>query len=234
MPPGSHPPHQLAASFIHPQDPGPYPNPQSSFDASLIREYRGTFDPKGRRSRRSPHRRFSLHGRNCGCVTSIPVGCDGYCLTHVVARCGPRQADTIGIRPVLPPAWKWQRIRNMCHDRYAPQIGNVRRQYKNARTAYDADDKGDEHVPTQFEIEHRSPLFDYLSAPSAPFRRVVAISSTLATVSGRLHRGPKVVSSRAELIHHSVRCGTSKQKRPPESGHGVEISVIPQRSVPMD
>jgi hypothetical protein len=120
----------------------------------------------------------------------------------------------------------------MCHDRYAPQIGNVRRQHKNARTAYYADDKDDEHVPTQFEIEHRSPLFDYLSAPSAPFRRVVAISSTLATVSGRLHRGPKVVSSRAELIHHNVRCGTSKQKRPPESGHGVEISVIPQRSVP--
>jgi hypothetical protein len=27
-----------------------------------------------------------------------------------------------------------------------------------------------------------------------------------------------------------VRCGTSKQKRPSESGHGVEISVIPKRS----
>jgi hypothetical protein len=45
------------------------------------------------------------------------------------------------------------------------------------------------------------PLFDYLSVPSAPFRRVVAISCTLATVSGRLHQGPKVVSSRAELFH---------------------------------
>jgi hypothetical protein len=56
------------------------------------------------------------------------------------------------------------------------------------------------------------PVFDYLSAPTAPFRRDVAITSILATVSGRLRRGPKVVSSRAELIHHNVRCGTSKQK----------------------
>src|SRR5271157_6314894 len=33
------------------------------------------------------------------------------------------------------------------------------------------------------------PLFEYLSVPRAPFRRVVAKSSTLATVSGRLHQG---------------------------------------------
>jgi hypothetical protein len=79
-------------------------------------------------------------------------------------------------------------------------MGNVRRQHEDARTAYYGDDKGDEHLPTQFEIEHHT-LFDYLSIPSAPFRRVVAISSTLATVSGRLHQGPKVVSSRAELVH---------------------------------
>jgi hypothetical protein len=177
---------------------------------------------------------FSLNRRNCSDVTSISVGCDGYCLTHVAARCGPRQADTISIRPVLPPAWKWQRIRNVCHDRYAPQIGNARRQHEKARSAYYADDKRDEHFPTQFEIKHRGPLSDYLSVPNASFRRVVAIGSNLATVSGRLRRGPKVVSSRAELIRHNARCGTSMQKRPPESGHGVEISVIPERSVSME
>jgi hypothetical protein len=55
--------------------------------------------------------------RNCGGATSISVGCDDCCLTLVVARSGPREADTIGIRPVLPPARKWQRIRNMCDDR---------------------------------------------------------------------------------------------------------------------
>jgi hypothetical protein len=38
----------------------------------------------------------------------------------------------------------------------------------------------------------------------------------------------------AELIRHNARCGTSMQKRPPESGHGVEISVIPERSVSME
>ena len=51
-----------------------------------------------------------------------------------------------------------------------------------------------------------APLFDYLSVPNAPFRRVFAITSTLVTVSGRLRRGPKVVSSRAELIPRNVRC----------------------------
>jgi hypothetical protein len=50
------------------------------------------------------------------------------------------------------------------------------------------------------------PLFDYLSAPNAPFRRVIAMTSTLATVSDRLRRGRKVVSSRAELIHRNMRC----------------------------
>jgi len=58
------------------------------------------------------------------------------------------------------------------------------------------------------------PLFDYLSAANAPFRRVIAMASTLATVSGRLRRGPKVVSSRAELIHRNMRCGT-------QSGHAA-------------
>ena len=48
------------------------------------------------------------------------------------------------------------------------------------------------------------PLFDYLSVPNAPFRRVIAITSTLATVSDRLRRGSKVVSSRAELIHRNM------------------------------
>jgi hypothetical protein len=91
----------------------------------------------------------SWGSRNCGGATSISVGCDDCCLTHVVARCGPREADTIGIRPVLPLAWKWQRIRNMCRDRCAPQIGNVHRQHENARTANYADDKGGQHFLTQ-------------------------------------------------------------------------------------
>jgi hypothetical protein len=43
-----------------------------------------------------------------------------------------------------------------------------------------------------------------------------------------------MVSSRAELIHHSVGCGTSKQKDRRESGHGVEILVIRERTVSMD
>jgi hypothetical protein len=94
----------------------------------------------------------------------------------------------------------------MCHDGYAARAGNVRRRHNNAQNAQYADNKGDEHAPTQSEIEHRSPLFDDLSAQIAPFRRVVAMSSTLATVSGRLHRGPKVVSSRAELIHRNMGC----------------------------
>jgi hypothetical protein len=82
-------------------------------------------------------------------TSSISVGCDGCCPTHVVARCGPRQTDTIGIRPVLLAAWKWQWIRNMRHDRLAPQIGNVRRQNENARSTYYADGKGNKHFPTQ-------------------------------------------------------------------------------------
>jgi hypothetical protein len=69
------------------------------------------------------------------------------------------------------------------------------------------------------------PLFDYLSAPNAPLRRVVAITSTLATVSERLRRGPKVVSSRAELIHRNVCCGTAKQERPPESGQASKFRL---------
>jgi hypothetical protein len=90
--------------------------------------------------------------RNCDGATSISVDCDDCCLTHVVARCGPREADTIGIRPVLPRAWKWQRIRNMCHDRVGPQIGDVRRQHENTRTAHYADRKGDEQFPTQSHL----------------------------------------------------------------------------------
>jgi hypothetical protein len=90
--------------------------------------------------------------RNCGGATSISASCDDCCLTRVVARSGPREADTIGIRPVLGPAWKWQRIRNMCHDRRGPQIGDVRRQHECARTAHYADRKGDEQFPAQSHL----------------------------------------------------------------------------------
>jgi hypothetical protein len=40
----------------------------------------------------------------------------------------------------------------MCHDRQTPQIGNVRREHENARTAYYADGKGDDHFPMQSHL----------------------------------------------------------------------------------
>jgi hypothetical protein len=90
--------------------------------------------------------------RNCAGAASIFAGCNDCCLTLVVARSGPREADTIGIRPVLLPAWKWQWIRNMCHDREGPQVGDVRRQQKSARTAHYADRKGNEQFTTQSHL----------------------------------------------------------------------------------
>jgi len=118
--------------------------------------------------------------RNCG-ATSISVGCDDCCLTHVVARCGPGEADTIGIRPVLPPAWKWQRIRNMCHDREGPQIGNVRRQHENARPAYYADRKGDEQFPTQNHVHLPYPPTRHNTRCNGPSIRALGFATVRST-----------------------------------------------------
>ena len=88
----------------------------------------------------------------CGDAASISVGCCSGCLTRLVPRCGPRETYTIGVRPVLPPARKWQWFRDRCHNRSAAQSNNVRRQRENARTAYYQDGKREEHFLRQSHL----------------------------------------------------------------------------------
>jgi hypothetical protein len=72
------------------------------------------------------------------------------------------------------------------------------------------------------EIEHRIPLFRLLDRPDRAFAALRCGDHYLATVSGRLRREPKMVSSGEELIHHGGRCGISKQQRPPEAAPAPE------------
>jgi hypothetical protein len=78
------------------------------------------------------------------------------------------------------------------------------------------------------------PLFDYLSAPKCAFpaRRcgIQYLGNGFRTVASGAKSG--FVESRISSSQRALRY--FKAKRPPESGHGVEISIIPQRSVPMD
>ena len=78
------------------------------------------------------------------------------------------------------------------------------------------------------------PLFDYLSAPKCTFpaRRcgIQYLGNGFRTVASGAKSG--FVESRINSSQRALRY--FKAKRPPESGHGVEISIIPQRSVPMD
>ena len=120
------------------------------------------------------------------------LACDRRCLKRLVSWRSPRKTATIGVRPVLFRAWKWQRFRNRCQDGSAPQSDNVCRQRENARSAYYDDGKGEHQFLRQSHLLTRCLIC--LSALKAPCLRVVGAVDTPATVSGRLRPGPEMVS----------------------------------------
>jgi hypothetical protein len=155
---------------------------------------------------------FATQAREWATLVSSGSGdilaCGGCCLKRLVSWRGPRKTATIGVRPVLFRAWKWQRFRDRCQHGSTPQSDNVCRQRENARTAYYDDGKREEQFLRQSHLLTRCLIC--LSALKAPCPRVVGTTDTPATVSGRLRQGPEMVSLRAEIIHHEAAAAADR------------------------